>query len=405
MLYHLLSGQSARRLCCLFVSGLLVLAPLTGCGEKAPDIPGNSNQPTSTPADGDSENNPTGSPADGDSENNPTSAPADGDSENNPTGSPADGDSENNPTGSPAEGDSENNPTSTPADGDSENNPTGSPADDNQKEEESMFKDMLDYKVIKKREDNCGTVEKISYQTKDYYGDQSEITKYAYIYLPYGYSEETKYNVLYLMHGIGGSEREWGMTGDDSKIKKIMDNLIYSGEIEPFIVVTPNGRSSSDFANTNADYNSFYSFGQELRGDLIPFIESNYSVGTERENRAMAGLSMGGMQTINIGMCECLDLFSWFGAFSAAPTSYPASQVAEKLAQFPDLDIKYYYAICGTEDGVAYSSAKNSVRGLTAVTDKLSDENFYWHELPGAHDFDIWYLGFYNFARVVFQNR
>ncbi len=387
-----------RRLRYLLIAGSLLLAPLAGCGEKAPDTSGNS--VTLTPEAG-SSGDPTGTPASGSSDN-PTGTPAGGSSDN-PTSAPADG-SPDNPTGTPA-GESSDNPTSAPAN-EGSNNPAGTDADnENQKEEESMFRDMLDYKVIKKLEDHCGTIKEISYQTKDYFGDQSEITKHAYIYLPYGYSEETKYNVLYLMHGIGGSEREWGMTGDGSKIKKIMDNLIHSGEVEPFIVVTPNGRSSSDFANTNADFNSFYCFGQELRGDLIPYIESNYSVGSERENRAMAGLSMGGMQTINIGMCECLDLFSWFGAFSAAPTSYPASQVAEKLAQFPDLDIKYYYAICGTEDGVAYSSARSSVRGLTDISDKLSDENFYWHELPGAHDFDIWYLGFYNFARIVFQSR
>ena len=67
---------------------------------------------------------------------------------------------------------------------------------------------------------------------------------------------------------------------------------------------------------------------------------------------------MGGMQTINIGLCECLDLFSAFGAFSAAPTSYPAASVAKKLEAFPEEDrIRFFYSICGTEDGTAYASA------------------------------------------------
>lgn len=298
-----------------------------------------------------------------------------------------------------------------------------------EKEETSMFSNEIDYMALLKRTDHCGTIEHISYQTKDYYGDGAEITKYAYVYLPYDYDETKQYDVLYLMHGIGGSEREWGMTGDDSKVKKIMDNLIFNGEAKPFIIVTPNGRSSSDFANTNADYNSFYCFGQELRNDLIPYIDTHYATYAEcerslsdsddgstqdntavtydlsasREHRAMAGLSMGGMQTINIGMCECLDLFSWYGAFSSAPTSYPSTDVAQKLTAFPDENINYFYAICGTEDSIAYSSARSATRGLTDLSDKFDDSNFYWQELPGAHDFNIWYLGFYNFARIVFQ--
>lgn len=303
-----------------------------------------------------------------------------------------------------------------------------------------MFSDEIDYMALLKRTDHLGTIEHISYPTKDYYGDGAEITKYAYVYLPYEYDASKQYDVLYLMHGIGGSEREWGMTGDDSKIKKIMDNLIFNGQAKPFIIVTPNGRSSADFANANADFNSFYCFGQELRNDLIPYIDTHYAtyadcervggdaetspeissdadgakesdsgsaasydLSASRSHRAMAGLSMGGMQTINIGMCECLDLFSWYGAFSSAPTSYPSTDVATKLAAFPEENIDYFYAMCGTEDGVAYTSARNAVRGLTDLSDKLDDSNFYWQELPGVHDFNIWYLGFYNFARIVFQ--
>ncbi len=81
----------------------------------------------------------------------------------------------------------------------------------------------------------------------------------------------------------------------------------------------------------------------------------------DREHRAMAGLSMGGMQTINIGMCECLDTIGYFGAFSAAAKQLP--QLSERF-----------------QDG----------------------ENYMWQELKGGHDFHIWYLGFYNFAQKVF---
>ena len=260
-------------------------------------------------------------------------------------------------------------------------------------------------------------IEEITYKTKAYYGDESELTKTAFVYLPAGYDENKQYNVLYLMHGIGGNEREWGMVDITSKVKAMMDNLVEEGIIEPFIIVAPNGRSSADFANTNADYNAFYHFGKELRNDLIPYIDANFATYAEysedgydltaaREHRAMAGLSMGGMQTTNIGMCECLDILSWFGAFSAAPTTNTASKIASCLQNFEDYNINYYYAVCGTGDGIALASARSAVTGLTALTDKLTDgENFAWQTLPGGHDFDIWYLGFYNFAKIVFRQK
>lgn len=262
---------------------------------------------------------------------------------------------------------------------------------------------------------NCGKIQEISYPTKDYYGDEHEITKTAFVYLPYGYDESKQYNVLYLMHGIGGDIYEWGMYDSSSRVKAMMDHLITDGVIEPFIVVAANGRASADFANTNADYNSFYLFGKELRNDLIPYIDANFATYAEysedgydltaaRDHRAMAGLSMGGMQTTNIGMCECLDIISYFGAFSAAPTTYDATKISECLKNFEDYDINYYYAVCGTDDGIAISSASAAVNGLTDKTDKLVEgENFAWQTLRGGHDFTIWYLGYYNFARLVFK--
>ena len=225
---------------------------------------------------------------------------------------------------------------------------------------------------------NCGTIEKIEYETKDYLNDQATITKPAYVYLPPDYDETKQYNVLYLMHGIGGDETEWGMTGMTSTVKAIMDNLIRYGDIEPFIVVAPNGRSYYDFANKNGDYSSFYVFGQELRNDLIPYIESHFAVYHDddptavRDHRAMAGLSMGGMQTINIGMCECLDLISWFGTFSAAPTSYVSSKIAEIIGSepFAQYKINYMYNICGLQDGTAYGSASAAAKNLPPRTSR-----------------------------------
>ena len=273
----------------------------------------------------------------------------------------------------------------------------------------AQIDEIIPSKYISLRVKEAGTIEHISYTSYDYFGDGSEVTKEANVYLPYGYDASQKYNVLYLMHGIGGDEAEWGMTNNMSRVKIIMDNLIYYGDIEPFIVVTPNGRSAKNHAKNGSDYMSFYCFGQELRNDLIPYMESNYSTyssenpADSRDHRAMAGLSMGGMQTINIGIGECVDLFSYFGAFSAAPTSNPASKTAELLKE-NTLPIHYFYNLCGTEDNIAYASASAAAKNLPAVCDQFVDgENFMWQEKKGIHDFNIWYLGFYNFAQLAFK--
>ena len=242
--------------------------------------------------------------------------------------------------------------------------------------------------------DEKGTVQKIEYTARDWFRGDGTYTKHAYVYLPHGYDPDGSYPLLILCHGIGGNEAEWGMTNLTSKVAVIMDNLIQKGEIRPFIIVTPNGRAGS-----TTDPGAFYAFGSEIRNDLLPYLEAHYAVSLDRSERAMAGLSMGGMQTINIGMGECMDLFSWFGAFSACPTTHTASEIAAGLNRQEE-NINFFYSICGTNDNIAYASACAAVNGLPDLTDKLSEENFLRQEQPGAHDFYIWYLGFFNFARI-----
>ncbi|MGC4004441.1 MAG: alpha/beta hydrolase-fold protein [Pirellulales bacterium] len=116
------------------------------------------------------------------------------------------------------------------------------------------------------------------------------------VYTPPGYAAETKYPVLYLLHGIGGSETEWTRGG---RADAILDNLYADGKVVPMIVVMPNGRAAKDVqANDPIPKQSpaFAAFEQDLLMDLIPFIEKTYSVKSDRESRALAGLSMGGGQ-------------------------------------------------------------------------------------------------------------
>ena len=137
-----------------------------------------------------------------------------------------------------------------------------------------------------------GKLERVEYDSKSV-GNK----RMALVYTPPGYSADQKYPVLYLLHGIGGDEEEWRRGGQPNVI---LDNLIADKKAVPMIVVMPNGRAQPDDRpgpNAMATAPAFGVFDQDLLGSLIPFIQSKYSVKTDRESRALAGLSMGGGQS------------------------------------------------------------------------------------------------------------
>src|SRR3954447_892539 len=130
------------------------------------------------------------------------------------------------------------------------------------------------------------------------------------IYTPPGYSQDKKYPVLYLLHGIGGDETEWERVAHPDPF---LDNLIADGKATPMIVVMPNGRAQKNDRAEGDVFRTapaFAAFEQDLLNDVIPAIESRYSVLTDREHRALAGLSMGGGQSLNLGLAN-LDQFAW----------------------------------------------------------------------------------------------
>ena len=274
--------------------------------------------------------------------------------------------------------------------------------DASEKGDSFMFEDEVPQEYRIRRVQDGGRVERIHYMSKDYYGDQAEVQKHALVYLPAGYSEDTPCDLLILCHGVGGTESEWKFNDVFSETKNLTDHLFADGYVKDLIIVMPNGRSTAKYSDTSfGNMYSFYSFGQEIRNDLIPYMDANYCTYADRDHRAMAGLSMGGMQTINIGLCECLDLISAFGAFSAAPTSYSSAQIASELKNFPeDLNIRYFYNICGTEDGTAYPSASAAAKTKPADS-RLTEENWHWQELHGGHDMTIWQIGLYNFLKLL----
>ena len=259
--------------------------------------------------------------------------------------------------------------------------------------------------------EGAGTVTAIEYPSRDYTGDGAEVIKKALVYLPAGYSENERYDLLVLCHGIGGTEKEWGFLNRDCDGLNAVDRLIAEGTVRPLIIVMPNGRSTANYSDTSfGNMQSFYTFGQEIRNDLLPYMDAHYAtygsltpddLTAARDHRYMAGLSMGGMQTINIGLCECADLFCAFGAFSAAPTSYTAAQIADKIRAFDAYPVRFFYSICGLQDGTAYASASRAAKDLPQYTDLLTEENWAWQECAGTHSFEIWNLGLFNFLRIL----
>ncbi len=156
----------------------------------------------------------------------------------------------------------------------------------------------------------------------------------ANVYLPPEYSSDRKYPVLYLLHGIGGDETEWIRFATPDAL---FDNLIADKVAVPMIVVIPNGRALADDSATGNQFApekvaGFARFEQDLLDNLIPAIEKQYAALTDREHRALAGLSMGGGQTLNFGLGH-LDTFAWIGAFSSAPNTRPPVELVPDSAR------------------------------------------------------------------------
>ncbi|MEO7046236.1 MAG: alpha/beta hydrolase-fold protein [Ferruginibacter sp.] len=220
----------------------------------------------------------------------------------------------------------------------------------------------------------------------------------ALVYTPPGYSKKKKYPVLYLLHGIGGDELEWLYDGGKPQI--ILDNLYADGKIEPMIVVLPNGRATKDDSRKGNimapdKVQGFATFEKDLLNDLIPYIEKKYSVLTDRDHRAIAGLSMGGGQSLNFGL-DNLDKFAWIGGFSSAPNT----KTPEELV--PDINaakekIKLLYLTCGASDGLLPFT-----RRLHLYLEKNNVPHIYFVE-PGFHDFKIWKDGLYMFSQMLFK--
>jgi enterochelin esterase-like enzyme len=222
-------------------------------------------------------------------------------------------------------------------------------------------------------------------------------TRKAYVYTPPGYSHGQKYPVLYLLHGIGGDATEW-LVGGHPQV--ILDNLYAGRLIEPMIVVMPNGRAMKDDRPGENIFDSlkvqaFSTFEKDLIDDLIPFIEKTYPAYSDREHRAIAGLSMGGGQSLNFGLGN-LGLFAWIGGFSSAPNT----KKPEGLLPNPDdarKKLKLLWISCGDEDGLISFSLR------THKYFEAREVPHIFYVEPGVHDFRVWKNDLYMFARLLFK--
>ncbi len=223
------------------------------------------------------------------------------------------------------------------------------------------------------------------------------VKRKALVYTPPQYSKGKKYPVFYLLHGIGGDEKEW-LRGANPQV--ILDNLYAEKKLAPMIVVMPNGRAmKDDRAGGNvfdsAKVQAFAVFEKDLLNDLIPFVEKKYSVLKDREHRAIAGLSMGGGQSLNFGLGN-LDKFAWVGGFSSAPNT----KLPEQLVPDPDVakqQLKLLWISCGDGDGLFNFS-------------KRTHDYLYQNEVPhifyvepGGHDFKVWKNDLYMFSQLLFK--
>jgi enterochelin esterase-like enzyme len=233
--------------------------------------------------------------------------------------------------------------------------------------------------------------------TISYYSKTVGKNRRALIYTPPAYSKSKKYPVLYLLHGIGGDEKEW-LNGGHPQV--ILDNLYAENKIEPMIVVMPNGRATKDDSakgNIMAPdkVQAFATFEKDLLNDLIPFIEKKYPVLKDREHRAIAGLSMGGGQSLNFGLGN-LDQFAWIGGFSSAPNT----KLPEQLLPNPEdarKKLKLLWISCGDNDGlITYSQRTHDYLNANDVP------HIYYIE-PGVHDFKVWKNSLFMFSQLIFK--
>lgn len=235
---------------------------------------------------------------------------------------------------------------------------------------------------------------------KKYYSPAANNWREMYVYTPPGYDTTgMDYPVLYLLHGGGEDHRGWSTQG---RADLILDNLIAADKAVPMIIVMLNGNVSSGGIRGFGE-NALKAFENELKTGAIPFVENNFRVKTEAANRALAGLSMGGLQTLYAGVRNT-DLFAHLGVFSSGwwsnqpELSDPQYAYLEENAARINKNLETFWISMGGEEDIAYANNKIMMgkfdeRGIKYV----------YSEYAGGHSWPVWRHDLFGFAQLLFR--
>lgn len=232
-----------------------------------------------------------------------------------------------------------------------------------------------------------------------YYAKSTNEWRHALVYTPAEYEKgKKKYPVLYLQHGMGEDETGWSKQGH---MQHIMDNAIAKGEAVPMIVVMESGDVKAPFrgGDNRQGFSSYgASFYKVMINDLIPYIDANFRTKTDRDHRAMAGLSWGGHQTFDLVMNN-MDKFSYMGAFSGAIFGLDAKTAYDgKFANGEEFNKKIHYLFlsCGSEENFGTDKLAQSLRDCGVKVD--------FQVSPGTHhEWLTWRRGLYQFIPHLFK--
>jgi enterochelin esterase family protein len=258
---------------------------------------------------------------------------------------------------------------------------------------------LLDVPANPPRFDQTQEVPHGTLQIRSYTSTAHKKQRSLYVYLPPQYDSDAsrRFPVLYLRHGNGDDESAWTIEG---RTGVILENLIAEGKAVPMIIVMPYGESNASGGGTPE---GIAALGKELLDDVIPLVEKNYRALTGRDNRAIAGLSMGGGQAFTIGL-QHLDQFPWVGEFSSGLVSDANFRIEKYLPglieNVPDLNqrLRLLFLSCGSEDP-RYPGQLDLADALTRY--EIRHE---WYSTPGAHEWKVWRHSLREFLPRLFQS-
>jgi enterochelin esterase family protein len=227
----------------------------------------------------------------------------------------------------------------------------------------------------------------------------------AYVYTPPDYDAgRTRYPVLYLQHGAGEDVTTWSKQG---RASFILDNLIAEGKAKPMLVVMDTGYATrlGAVATTSANGGQPQipnAFEDVLIGEIIPMIDSSFRAIADREHRAMAGLSMGGRQTLQITLTH-LDQFAWIGSFSAPlGGSFDVKTAYNGVMSDPaSFNKKVHLLWIGA--GTAEERMLQGARTMHDTLDKAGVNNVYFESPGTGHEFQTWRRSLHDFAPRLFR--